>query len=74
MNLKLSIIGSVLKVDFTKEIEGMKNDMSFNNVWGSIAIIYPLLRMFCGGIVSAFPGTSTVESDFSMIGFEKDSY
>jgi hypothetical protein len=33
---------------------------------------YPLLVAFCGGIASTFPGTSTVESDFSIIGWEKD--
>ena len=29
---------------------------------------------FCGGIASAFPGTSTVESDFSIVKYEKDEY
>jgi hypothetical protein len=30
--------------------------------------------MFAGGLASVFPGMSTVESDFSIIGCEKDKY
>jgi len=29
---------------------------------------------FFGGLASVFPVTSTVESDFSIIGYEKDDY
>ena len=29
---------------------------------------------FFGGLASIFPGTSTVESDLSNIGYEKDDY
>lgn len=29
---------------------------------------------FLGGLASVFPGTSTVESDFSVIGNEKNEY
>lgn len=35
---------------------------------------FPLLCLFVGALASVFPGTSTVESDFSMIGLEKDCY
>jgi hypothetical protein len=28
--------------------------------------------MFCGGLATAFPGTSSVESDFSIVKWEKD--
>ena len=34
----------------------------------------PLLCQFVGGLASVFPGTSTVEADFSVIGWEKDEY
>ena len=30
--------------------------------------------MFCGGIASAFPGTATVEADFSIVKWEKDEF
>jgi len=29
---------------------------------------------FCGGLATKFSGTSSVESDFSLIGLEKDEY
>ena len=31
-----------------------------------------MLQQFCGGLATAFPNTATVESDFSVIGWEKD--
>ena len=33
---------------------------------------YPRLVNFCSGFANTFPGTSTVESDFSLIALEKD--
>ena len=30
------------------------------------------LEMFCGGLASTFPATSSVESDFSILKWEKD--
>ena len=47
---------------------------SFRDNWISFAPFYPKLVQFCGGLASVFPGTSTVESDFSVIGWEKDEY
>ena len=32
---------------------------------------FPWLQSFCIGLASAFPNTATVESDFSIIGWEK---
>jgi hypothetical protein len=32
------------------------------------------LRRFCGCLLTAFPNTATVESDISVIGWEKDDY
>jgi hypothetical protein len=32
------------------------------------------LKRFCGGLASVFPGTATVESDFSLSNWEKDDY
>ena len=47
---------------------------SFQDNWKSFQASYPKLVEFCGGLASVFPGTSTVESDFSMMGWEKDEY
>ena len=33
-----------------------------------------VLREFCGGIASIFLNTATVESDFSILGWEADEY
>lgn len=33
-----------------------------------------MLRKFCGGLAAVFPGTSTVESDFSVINWEYDEF
>ena len=35
---------------------------------------YPLLVTFAGGLATTFPGTSTVESAFFVLGWEKDEY
>jgi len=32
------------------------------------------LKLFFGGLATIFPGTVTVESDFSLINWEKDVY
>ncbi len=45
---------------------------SFKDKWKSFQASYPKLVECCGDLASVFPGTSTVESDFSLIGWEKD--
>jgi hypothetical protein len=35
---------------------------------------FDILRDFCGGIATIFPNTATVESDFSILGWEKDAF
>jgi hypothetical protein len=35
---------------------------------------FPVLQQFAGGLASMFPNTATVESDFSLIGWEKNAY
>jgi hypothetical protein len=35
---------------------------------------YPLLCSFIAGLATVLPGTTTVQSDFSVIGWEKDDY
>ena len=32
------------------------------------------LKEFCGGLATVFPGTATVESDFSLINYEKNDF
>ena len=55
-------------------IQAMDDYIAFDDAWGSLHLRYPLLCMFFGGLASVFPGTATVESDFSIIWYEKDDY
>jgi len=47
---------------------------NFSDTWKtpSIKDRFPELMEFCGGLASAFPNTATVESDFSVLKWEKD--
>ena len=51
---------------------------SFQSGWaileGPHALNFTILPDFCGGIASVFPNTATVESDFSILGWEADEY
>ena len=35
---------------------------------------YQELKELCGGLACVFPGTSSIEADFSVVKFEKDQY
>ena len=45
---------------------------TFEQGWGYVQERFENLKRFCGGLATAFPGTSTVESDFSIVKWEKD--
>ena len=45
---------------------------TFAESWHQFSKKFPISYKFFGGIGTAFPGTATVESDFSIIGCEKD--
>eukprot|EP00644_Phytophthora_capsici_P019325 jgi/Phyca11/132934/e_gw1.268.5.1 len=50
------------------------NYTSFDQAWSVVGAEFPALMQFCGDLASTFPNTSTVESDFSIMGWEKDTY
>ena len=50
------------------------NTTTFKEAWELVGGRYDDLRDFCGGLSTAFPSTSTVESDFSLVKWEKDEY
>ena len=52
----------------------MDDTIIFDDAWKPISARYPLLCMFFGGLATLFSGMSTVESDFSVIGFDKYDY
>jgi hypothetical protein len=47
---------------------------SFQNCWKPLGNKFKKLRQSCGGVASVMPGTSSVESDFSIINWTKDSH
>ena len=58
-----------------KAIEDSNDATSFEKGWESVGNArFPALQKFCGGLASVFPGTASVESDFSLVNYEKDQY
>ena len=49
------------------------NETFVNEAWDCIKGRFSLLRMLCGGLATAFPNTTSVESDFSVVQWEKDN-
>ena len=55
-------------------LEASDSQTSFINSWKILNSHFPKLESFCGGLTSVFPEMSQVESDFSIIKFEKDDF
>ena len=47
---------------------------SFDTAWEVVKGRFEILRDFWGGITTVFANTASVESDFSILGWEKDKY
>lgn len=56
------------------ELDTHDDNRLFAGGWGVPGSWYILLHQFCGDFASTFPNTATVESDFSVIGWEKNEY
>jgi hypothetical protein len=54
------------------EIQGDGKVWEFEKCWECIATRVPLLYEFFGGLATIFPGTATVEADFSELKWTKD--
>jgi hypothetical protein len=48
------------------------NDVDFVEGWSPTNVTFLMLQESCGGLASAFPNNATVESDFVIIGWEKN--
>ncbi len=57
-----------------KAIDGLDGRSSFRDGWSLIGSSFPNLMEFCGVLATIFPSTSTVESDFSVLRWEKDNF
>ncbi|ETM30588.1 hypothetical protein L914_21736 [Phytophthora nicotianae] len=44
---------------------------TFEDAWNNADGKFPILKRFAGGLATTFPGTSTVESDYSILKWEK---
>jgi hypothetical protein len=55
-------------------IENTSDCETFAVAWSWLYKEYPLLVRFAEGLATTFPGTSTVESDFLILGWEKEEY
>jgi hypothetical protein len=53
-------------------INSYKHTVSFNEAWDKIGVPFNRLCQFCGGLATAFPNTTSVELDFSILKWEKD--
>jgi hypothetical protein len=58
--------------DVKSSIDSFGDSASYRDVWIGLQNTYPLLEIFVGGLSTIFPGTSTVESDFSVVKYEKN--
>lgn len=55
-----------------RQIDKVANDWSLVEAWRCCKDRVPSLLEFVGGLAAVFPGTSTVESDFSVVNCEKN--
>jgi hypothetical protein len=54
--------------------EKQSDPVAVSDGWEPFGRRFPNLRQFCAGIATVFPGTSTVESDFSVLIWECDEF
>ena len=50
------------------------DNLSFETAWAIVDGRFDILRDFSGGIATVFANTASVESDFSILGWEKDVF
>jgi hypothetical protein len=55
-------------------IDSLSSRSCFKDGWSLLGSRLPNLMEYCGVVATLFPGTSTVESDFSILRWEKDCF
>ncbi|KAI0565239.1 Arginyl-tRNA--protein transferase 1 [Gracilaria domingensis] len=60
--------------NWATQIAASKQYKEFDNAWRGFRAKYKELHRFAAGLATIFPGTATVEADFSVIKWEKDEY
>jgi len=56
------------------DIDLLSSNSSFKDGWSLFGARFTNLMEYCGVVAMLFPGTSTVESDFSILRREKDLF
>ena len=69
-----NILYGFLILIVVKTIRGVQENTNvpFEEAWDLVGPRYKDLQNFCGGLATVFPSTWTVESDFSVVKWEKD--
>jgi hypothetical protein len=57
-----------------EQVRSQPATSGFAESWAPVGTRFPRLIQFCGGLATVFPGTSSVESDFSVINWEYDEF
>ncbi|KAH9562545.1 hypothetical protein CY35_05G077800 [Sphagnum magellanicum] len=55
-------------------IDSLSSNSSFKDGWSLLGAQFPSLLEYCGVVATLFPGTSTIESDFSILRWENDLF
>jgi hypothetical protein len=55
-------------------LESMKDTIGYNDAWVSPQSQFPRLFEFSSGLGTIYPGTTRVESNFSILGWKRDEY
>jgi hypothetical protein len=55
-------------------LDSMKDTIAYHDAWVSLRSQFPKLFEFSSGLATIYPGTTRVESDFSILRWEKDAY
>jgi hypothetical protein len=58
--------------DVKSFIDSFDDSAAYREAWIGLQNTNPLLERFVGGLATIFPGTSTVESNFSVVKYEKN--
>jgi hypothetical protein len=72
--LKLKLLlrnNAVLRTELAAQGADHASENGFDECWGPLRVEFPTLRPFGCGLASVFPRSSTIESDFSILTFNK---
>jgi hypothetical protein len=56
------------------DINSLSSSLSFKDGWSLLGARFSNLMEYCGVVATLFPRTNTVESDFSILCWEKDLF